>query len=52
MKRSLQRALVRTCWWLFPPLGTTVNEYFGGGKTTGLWGGYERREPLDSDPER
>lgn len=45
MKNRIKVGIIRFCWWIFPPLGTTVNELFGGRKITKISGGYEQRKP-------
>lgn len=40
-----KRLLVKAAWWVFPPLGTTLNGILGGSDATGLDGGYEQRSP-------
>lgn len=37
--------MVKIMWWVFPPLGTTINGLLGGSAETGLDGGYEQRSP-------
>lgn len=45
MKKWIKHWVVRFCWWLYSPLGTTLNNSIGGSAETGLEGGYEQRVP-------
>lgn len=50
IKRMIKRGIIKSTWWVFPPLGTTLNGLFGGSDETGLEGGYEQPSP-DEVPE-
>jgi len=47
-----KRFLVKATWWVFPPLGTTLNGVLGGSEETGLDGGYEQRSPNEIPLEK
>jgi len=50
MKKWLKHWTVRFCWWLFSPLGATVNGILGGPEQTGLEGTYEQLKPDKVEP--
>lgn len=41
------RLYIRVGWFFLPIIGTTLNEFLGGEKVTGLRGNYEQSSPED-----